>query len=228
MTILCQDNQDDHLNKINSRGRLLAILTVNTQQPSFARKLQNIPENSHNQASPQSQEEESTGSLINLSIFNSRTWFETAEEASPRISQGSNSSLSQYIGTAEEILSIEKNKEISQLGCGGSIKDLARHGTFLLQANQEDLLSNKDTRGELLTILLRSSSTKCHLFPYCMTQTTVVNKLSYGNWTTRLQASKRSIDTSKLTTSEVQSKMIFMGHQISSCHVPVVRSFFIL
>ncbi len=29
-------------------------------------------------------------------------------------------------------------------------------------------------------------------------------------------------------TSEVQSKMIFMGHQISSCHVPVVRSFFIL
>ncbi len=29
-------------------------------------------------------------------------------------------------------------------------------------------------------------------------------------------------------TSEVQSKMIFMGHQISSCHVPVVRSFSIL
>ncbi len=29
-------------------------------------------------------------------------------------------------------------------------------------------------------------------------------------------------------TSEVQSKMIFMGHQISSCHVPVVRYFFIL
>jgi hypothetical protein len=27
--------------------------------------------------------------------------------------------------------------------------------------------------------------------------------------------------------SEVQNKMIFMGHQISSCHVPVVRSFFI-
>ena len=26
-------------------------------------------------------------------------------------------------------------------------------------------------------------------------------------------------------TSEVQSKMIIMGHQISSCHVPVVRSF---
>jgi hypothetical protein len=26
--------------------------------------------------------------------------------------------------------------------------------------------------------------------------------------------------------SEVQSKMIFMGHQILSCHVPVVRSFF--
>ncbi len=29
-------------------------------------------------------------------------------------------------------------------------------------------------------------------------------------------------------TSEVQSKMIIMGHQISSCHVQVVRSFFIL
>jgi hypothetical protein len=29
-------------------------------------------------------------------------------------------------------------------------------------------------------------------------------------------------------SSEVQSKMIFMGHQILSCHVPVVRSFFIL
>jgi hypothetical protein len=27
--------------------------------------------------------------------------------------------------------------------------------------------------------------------------------------------------------SEVQNKMIFIGHQISSCHVPVVRSFFI-
>ncbi len=30
-----------------------------------------------------------------------------------------------------------------------------------------------------------------------------------------------------LLTSEVQSKMIFMGHQILSCRVPVVRSFFI-
>ncbi len=29
-------------------------------------------------------------------------------------------------------------------------------------------------------------------------------------------------------TSEVQNKMIIMGHQILSCHVPVVRSFFIL
>ncbi len=29
-------------------------------------------------------------------------------------------------------------------------------------------------------------------------------------------------------SSEVQNKMIFMGHQISSCHIPVVRSFFIL
>ncbi len=28
--------------------------------------------------------------------------------------------------------------------------------------------------------------------------------------------------------SEMQSKMIFMGHQISSCHVPVVMFFFIL
>ncbi len=31
-----------------------------------------------------------------------------------------------------------------------------------------------------------------------------------------------------LTSSEVQNKMIIMGHQILSCHVPVVRSFFIL
>ncbi len=30
------------------------------------------------------------------------------------------------------------------------------------------------------------------------------------------------------TSSEVQNKMMIMGHQISSCHVPVVRSFFIL
>jgi hypothetical protein len=29
-----------------------------------------------------------------------------------------------------------------------------------------------------------------------------------------------------VAASEVQNKMIFMGHQISSCHVPVVRSFF--
>jgi len=29
-------------------------------------------------------------------------------------------------------------------------------------------------------------------------------------------------------TSEVQSKLILMGHPVSSCHVPVVRSFFIL
>jgi hypothetical protein len=28
--------------------------------------------------------------------------------------------------------------------------------------------------------------------------------------------------------SEVQNKMIIMGHQILSCHVPVVRSFFVL
>jgi hypothetical protein len=31
-----------------------------------------------------------------------------------------------------------------------------------------------------------------------------------------------------VTPSEFQSKMIFMGHQILSCHVPVVGSFFIL
>jgi hypothetical protein len=31
-----------------------------------------------------------------------------------------------------------------------------------------------------------------------------------------------------IPTSEVQNEMIIMGHQISSCHVPVVRSFFIL
>ncbi len=31
----------------------------------------------------------------------------------------------------------------------------------------------------------------------------------------------------RTASSEVQSKMIFMGHQISSCRVPVVRSFFI-
>ncbi len=31
-----------------------------------------------------------------------------------------------------------------------------------------------------------------------------------------------------LPPSEVQNKMIIMGHQILSCHVPVVRSFFIL
>jgi hypothetical protein len=28
--------------------------------------------------------------------------------------------------------------------------------------------------------------------------------------------------------SDEQNEMIIMGHQISSCHVPVVRSFFIL
>jgi hypothetical protein len=30
------------------------------------------------------------------------------------------------------------------------------------------------------------------------------------------------------STSEVQNEMMIMGHQILSCHVPVVRSFFIL
>ncbi len=37
-----------------------------------------------------------------------------------------------------------------------------------------------------------------------------------------------SIAQDQEDTSEVQNKMIFMGHQISSCHVLVVRSFFIL
>ncbi len=32
----------------------------------------------------------------------------------------------------------------------------------------------------------------------------------------------------RLATSEVQNKMMIMGHQISFCHVPVVRSFFTL
>ncbi len=32
----------------------------------------------------------------------------------------------------------------------------------------------------------------------------------------------------QIHSSDVQSKMIIMGHQISSCHVPVVRSFFFL
>jgi hypothetical protein len=40
--------------------------------------------------------------------------------------------------------------------------------------------------------------------------------------------SKGRIDYDYKVASEVQSKMISMGHQISSCHVPVVRSFFIL
>jgi hypothetical protein len=30
---------------------------------------------------------------------------------------------------------------------------------------------------------------------------------------------------SGIITSEVENKMILMGHQISSCHAPVVRSF---
>jgi hypothetical protein len=33
---------------------------------------------------------------------------------------------------------------------------------------------------------------------------------------------------SEFAPSEVQNKMIIMGHQISSCRFPVVRSFFIL
>ncbi len=40
--------------------------------------------------------------------------------------------------------------------------------------------------------------------------------------------SKRNAVQFSKTASEVQNKMIIMGHQISSCHVSVVRSFFIL
>ncbi len=43
----------------------------------------------------------------------------------------------------------------------------------------------------------------------------------YANDTTRISQDSGC-------TSEVQNKMIIMGCQISSCHVPVVRSFFIL
>ncbi len=37
-----------------------------------------------------------------------------------------------------------------------------------------------------------------------------------------------SVRATEVPASEVQSKTIFMGHQISSCHVLVVMSFFIL
>jgi hypothetical protein len=43
-----------------------------------------------------------------------------------------------------------------------------------------------------------------------------------------LTTAMHAMQTTIATTSEVQSKMIIMGHQISSCHVLVVRSFFIL
>jgi hypothetical protein len=38
----------------------------------------------------------------------------------------------------------------------------------------------------------------------------------------------KSVGEKLVIASEVQSNMKFMGHQISSCHIPVVRSFFIL
>jgi hypothetical protein len=43
-----------------------------------------------------------------------------------------------------------------------------------------------------------------------------------------VELDKRHIGSQSYFASEVQSKMIIMGHQILSCHVPVVRSFFIL
>jgi hypothetical protein len=36
------------------------------------------------------------------------------------------------------------------------------------------------------------------------------------------------LSASTIDSSEVQNEMIIMGHQILSCHVPVVRTFFIL
>jgi hypothetical protein len=43
-----------------------------------------------------------------------------------------------------------------------------------------------------------------------------------------LKTRVKSPDEDDWGTSEVQNKMIILGHQISSCHVPVARSFFIL
>jgi hypothetical protein len=46
--------------------------------------------------------------------------------------------------------------------------------------------------------------------------------------TTMAKETRLMLKTSRIYTSEVQNKRIIMGHQISSCHVLVVRSFFIL
>ncbi len=51
-----------------------------------------------------------------------------------------------------------------------------------------------------------------------------------GEWEVgNMIESSACLTATAITTnrSEVQNKMIFMGHQILSCHVPVVRSFFI-
>jgi hypothetical protein len=49
-----------------------------------------------------------------------------------------------------------------------------------------------------------------------------------GTATTRARRRIQPEGVARPIPSEVQNKMIIMGHQISSCHVPVVRSFFIL
>jgi hypothetical protein len=51
---------------------------------------------------------------------------------------------------------------------------------------------------------------------------------SFGEGLSRVLLGLNAATTRNVMTSEVQSKMIFMGHQILSCHVPVGRSFFIL
>jgi hypothetical protein len=58
--------------------------------------------------------------------------------------------------------------------------------------------------------------------------TTVAFMMAFENRCTNMGWNQGTQNVSKFTTSEMQSKMIFMGHQISSYHVPVVRSFFIL
>ncbi len=40
-------------------------------------------------------------------------------------------------------------------------------------------------------------------------------------------SNKKLIETLTCTASEVENKMILMGHPISCCHAPVIRSFFI-
>ncbi len=66
-----------------------------------------------------------------------------------------------------------------------------------------------------------------------------INKAAASAWILVKKAIDEAIDAAVLidlmgelgplinkTASEMQSKMIIMGQQISSCHVPVVRSFF--